>query len=49
MSATRKSTDPDARRRPTVTATSATDNVATSSSTDEDAKATLSVSTVARR
>ena len=49
MRATWKSTDPEASRSPTVTATSATDSVATSSRTDDEAKATLSVSIVARR
>ncbi len=42
-------TPPDARRTPIVTATSATERVATSSSTADDANATRSVRSVARR
>ncbi len=48
-SAVPRSRDPPASRRPTTTATSATEIVATSSRTAEDAKASLSVSFVARR
>ena len=47
--AVRRSRPPSASRRPTVTATSATDRVATSSSTPEDRKATRRVSRVRRR